>query len=43
MKPFEHTEVLRVVSLAWLSWKEAREQSRRNFRQLSRRVALDAV
>ncbi len=43
MKPFERTEVFRVVSLAWLNWNQKREQPHRGFRQLSRRVALKAV
>ena len=28
MKPFDRLEVLRVISLAWLHWKEQRERSR---------------
>jgi hypothetical protein len=35
MKPFDATEVFRVVSLAWLSWRNDRE------RQLNRH--LDAT
>jgi DNA-binding response OmpR family regulator len=30
MKPFDSTEVIRVVSLAWLNWKNQRERARRN-------------
>ncbi len=29
LKPFEHQEVVRVVSLAWLNWKNKCEQARR--------------
>ena len=29
MKPFEQSEVFRVVGLAWLNWKENRERRRR--------------
>jgi DNA-binding NtrC family response regulator len=29
MKPFEHSEVVRVLSLAWLNWKSNREAARR--------------
>jgi DNA-binding response OmpR family regulator len=28
MKPFESTEVFRVISLAWLNWKNTRERAR---------------
>ena len=28
MKPFERTEVIRVISLAWLNWKNTRERNR---------------
>lgn len=30
MKPFDQTEVVRVVSLAWLNWKNQRDRMRRN-------------
>lgn len=30
MKPFDQTEVVRVVSLAWLNWKNNRDRARRN-------------
>ncbi len=29
MKPFDQTEVVRVISLAWLNWKSNRERARR--------------
>ncbi len=29
MKPFDHTEVIRVISLAWLNWKTCRERARK--------------
>lgn len=29
LKPFDHQEVVRVISLAWLSWKNACEQIRK--------------
>lgn len=29
MKPFDQTEVVRVVSLAWLNWKNCRERARK--------------
>jgi DNA-binding response OmpR family regulator len=40
MKPFEPAEVFRVVSLAWLNWKENRE--RRRLQATLTRVALAA-
>jgi DNA-binding response OmpR family regulator len=36
MKPFDATEVFRVVSLAWLNWKHSREQARGLSPQLAR-------
>lgn len=30
MKPFDQTEVVRVISLAWLNWKNRRDRMRRN-------------
>lgn len=33
MKPFDRTEVIRVISLAWLNWKNLRERNRQTVDQ----------
>jgi DNA-binding response OmpR family regulator len=38
MKPFDQTEVIRVIGLAWLNWKNSRERNRR----AAPRIALAA-